>query len=98
MAALTIASVLGVGRIVAPLIGGAIRLVGKKESKAARAAAAVEGAINRNPKTMTSAIVVLVVGLAQWLCPEQAALVLNWLTLNGADLLSALIETASPAP
>lgn len=92
--ALTIRSVLEVGKLASPLIGGVIRLLGPKRSGTIRTAVAVEDALNRNPKKLTGVIVVLLIALAQWLFPEQADMVIEWIKVNGPAILEAIVQEA----
>ncbi len=86
--AITLGSIFAVGKVVSPLIGGAIRLIGGK--KHAKKAVAVEAALNRNPKTLTATLTSAVVALLYWKFPEQAAAIVEWATTHGPQILEGL--------
>lgn len=86
--AITIGSVLAIGKVVSPLIGGAIRLIGGK--KRAKKAEAVEAVLNRNPKKLTAGLTTAIVAFAFWKWPEQAAPIVTWLQTYLPQILEGL--------
>jgi len=91
---LTIRSVLEVGKIASPLIGGAIRFLGGKGEKTDRAATIVENTLNRNPKKLTAGLTtgltITAVAALKIFFPEQANAIIAWLTTNLPQILEAL--------
>lgn len=89
--AITIRSMLEVGKVTSPLIGGAIRLLGGKSKKAERTATVVENSLNKHPKSMTGGLTFAAVIVAKVLFPEQADAVIVWLTTNLPQILEGLM-------
>lgn len=83
---LTIRSVLGVGKIASPLIGGAIRLLGGKSKKADRTATVVENTLNRHPQRLTAGLTtgltIVAAAALKIFFPEQADAIIAWLMKN----------------
>lgn len=82
--AITLGSILGAGRVVVPLVGGVVRLIGgKKSARAEKFATVTEKILSSNPKKTTAGVVsavtaaVLAILYAFW--PEQAAVVVEWI-------------------
>ena len=84
--AITIRSVLQVGKLLAPVIGGAIRLVGGKK----KTAAVVEKSLKTHPRTVTAGVTFAVIVILRLVFPEQANEVIAWLQVNLPEILEAL--------
>jgi len=86
--AINIRSVLAIGKVVAPLVGGAIKLIGGK--KATRTATVVENSLNKHPKTVTGGVTFAVLVILRLVFPEQANEVAAWLQANLPEVLTGL--------